>query len=249
MIDKVAILVDGDFYLRRARHFWGEQTGEERAKELHKYCTRHLRRIEYDSNNIKRIVRDDLYRIFFYDCHPSRKQVFNPLTKKTENLAVSKSYLFRMEMHEKLTCMRKVALRFGELREASIGYTFDQKTVKSLLMGKMQLADITQNNMSLSIAQKGVDMRIGLDIASLAYKKQVTKIVLISGDADFVPAAKLARREGIDFVLDPMGNKIAPSLNEHIDGLRSHTHGATLHLKPDVFPQPDFAPDRDGDEC
>ncbi len=29
-------------------------------------------------------------------------------------------------------------------------------------------------------------MRIGLDIASLAYKKQVNQIVLISGDSDFV---------------------------------------------------------------
>ena len=64
-------------------------------------------------------------------------------------------------------------------------------------------------------------MKIGLDIASLAYKKQVDKIVLISGDSDFVPAAKLARREGIDFVLDPLGSSIKPDLFEHIDGLRS----------------------------
>lgn len=55
----------------------------------------------------------------------------------------------------------------------------------------------------------------------MAYKKQVEKIVLISGDSDFVPAAKLARREGIDFVLDPLGATIKPDLLEHIDGLRS----------------------------
>ena len=64
-------------------------------------------------------------------------------------------------------------------------------------------------------------MRIGLDIASVTLKKQVDKIVLISGDSDFVPASKLARREGIDFVLDPMGQNIAEDLFEHIDGLRS----------------------------
>lgn len=34
-------------------------------------------------------------------------------------------------------------------------------------------------------------MRIGIDIASLAYKKQVEQIILIAGDSDFVPAAKL----------------------------------------------------------
>lgn len=71
------------------------------------------------------------------------------------------------------------------------------------------------------IRQKGVDMRIGVDITSLALKKQVNQIILISGDSDFVPASKLARREGIDFILDPMWAPISPDLNEHIDGLIS----------------------------
>ena len=60
-----------------------------------------------------------------------------------------------------------------------------------------------------------------MDIASLAYKNQVDQIVLIAGDSDFVPAAKLARREGIDFVLDPLSAPIKESLFEHIDGKRS----------------------------
>ena len=64
-------------------------------------------------------------------------------------------------------------------------------------------------------------MRIGLDIASLSYKKQVDQIILIAGDSDFVPAAKLARREGIDFILDPMEATIRDDLFEHIDGLQS----------------------------
>jgi uncharacterized LabA/DUF88 family protein len=61
----------------------------------------------------------------------------------------------------------------------------------------------------------------GLDWTSLAYKGQINQLVLISGDSDFVPAAKVARREGIDFVLDPMWSTIRPDLHEHIDGLKS----------------------------
>jgi uncharacterized LabA/DUF88 family protein len=53
------------------------------------------------------------------------------------------------------------------------------------------------------------------------YKKQVNKIILISGDSDFVPAAKLARREGIEFILDSMNAPIKPDLQEHIDGLNT----------------------------
>ena len=32
----------------------------------------------------------------------------------------------------------------------------------------------------------------------------------------------LARREGLDVILDPMGAHIAPDLSEHIDGLKTH---------------------------
>lgn len=60
-----------------------------------------------------------------------------------------------------------------------------------------------------------------MDIASMSYKHQVNQIILISGDSDFVPAAKLARREGIDFILDPMWNPIKSNLSEHIDGLHT----------------------------
>ncbi|WP_148079682.1 NYN domain-containing protein, partial [Neisseria meningitidis] len=73
----------------------------------------------------------------------------------------------------------------------------------------------------LDVKQKGVDMRIGLDISSITLKKQADKIILFSGDSDFVPAAKLARREGIDFILDPMWNHVPPDLMEHIDGLKT----------------------------
>jgi len=64
-------------------------------------------------------------------------------------------------------------------------------------------------------------MRIGLDIASVTLKKQADTIVLVAGDSDFVPAAKLARREGVEFILDPMRQSIREDLFEHIDGLIS----------------------------
>lgn len=64
-------------------------------------------------------------------------------------------------------------------------------------------------------------MKIGVDIATLTLKKLVNKIILIAGDSDFVPAAKLARDEGVDFVLDPMWSPIKDELYEHIDGLKS----------------------------
>lgn len=82
-------------------------------------------------------------------------------------------------------------------------------------------AGIEAGAVALELRQKGVDMRIGLDISTLTLKKQVDTIVLVAGDSDFVPAAKLARREGIQFVLDPLWQSINDDLYEHIDGLQS----------------------------
>nr|WP_267891013.1 NYN domain-containing protein [Helicobacter felis] len=66
-----------------------------------------------------------------------------------------------------------------------------------------------------------MDMKIGLDIASLAIKKQVEKIVLITNDSDFVLAIKFAKREGVIVQLDPLRQDVAEDLSPHIDLLRS----------------------------
>ena len=83
----------------------------------------------------------------------------------------------------------------------------------------MKIEDLCENDIEFPLNQKAVDMKIGLDIATLAFREQVDQIILIAGDSDFVPAAKFARREGVDFILDPMLNYIDPTLHEHIDGL------------------------------
>ncbi len=108
----------------------------------------------------------------------------------------------------------------GELNDAATYYNLKPEVTKKILDNKIGIADLTEKDLKLSLQQKGVDMRISLDIASMAYKQQVERIILIAGDSDFVPAAKLARREGIDFILDPLGHHIRDSLRLHIDGLQ-----------------------------
>ena len=212
---KVAILVDGAFYRRRAYNLFGDKSASERADELMTYCHRHL------SNGGSGQPRSQLYRIFYYDCPPLDKCVFNPLTQKSVDLAKSSIFAWSNEFYEALSNKRLVALRMGELQEGESSYQIRPKQLKRLLRGDMAISELQEKDLFFNEVQKGVDMRIGLDIASIAYKRLADTIVLISGDSDFVPAAKHARREGIDFILDPMWQKIRPTLNRHIDGLRS----------------------------
>lgn len=79
--------------------------------------------------------------------------------------------------------------------------------------------NLKPDDLRLGLRQKGVDMRIGLDISTLTLKKLVDTIILVTGDSDFVPAAKLARREGVEFILDPLWQSIEEDLHEHVDGV------------------------------
>lgn len=81
--------------------------------------------------------------------------------------------------------------------------------------------NLQADDVQLSLRQKGVDMRIGIDISTIALKKQADTIILITGDSDFVPAAKVARREGVEFLLDPLWQSINSDLHEHVDGVVS----------------------------
>lgn len=83
------------------------------------------------------------------------------------------------------------------------------------------ILELEEDEFILDINQKQVDMKIGMDITHIVLKGFVEKIILISGDSDFVPVAKLARTEGVVFILDPMNHNISVDLSEHIDGVRS----------------------------
>lgn len=203
-----AVLVDGGFYRKRAHNLFGEKSPDQRADELMEYCRRHIR--EAGSN---------LYRVFYYDCPPSSKVVFHPLTRKSVNLSKSETYAWSQAFFTALGKKRKLALRWGEELETQSGYQLKSTALKKLMARRLELDDLSESDFVLDITQKGVDMKLGLDIASLAAQGIVNQIIMISGDSDFVPAAKHARREGIDFILDPMWANISGSLDMHIDGL------------------------------
>jgi uncharacterized LabA/DUF88 family protein len=162
----------------------------------------------------------DLYRIFYYDCMPYDKKQHNPITGRVVDFSKTEIYRFQMQFLAELRKKRKVALRLGVLEDRN-KWVINQEKTNQLLKRQISISDLTEEDVRFDFIQKMVDMKIGLDIATITLKKQVDQIVLIAGDSDFVPAAKLARREGIDFILDPMWNPIKPHLFEHIDGLRS----------------------------
>lgn len=219
---KVAIFVDAGFFIRLFTSKIDpemQMPPEKLAKEMWRYWIRHV-----DRKN-----GEELYRIYFYDCPPLMVKVQHPITGKEINFANSDITKYKQALHNSLIHQPYVACRMGILNvdtKTDWGFIRTDKThsFKKLIKGEVKAEDIDPNNVSLRPKQKGVDMKLGIDITSVVLKKLANKIILISGDSDFVPAAKLARIEGAHFILDAMGRDVKGDLAEHIDGLKTFIH-------------------------
>ena len=118
------------------------------------------------------------------------------------------------------TSRRRGAVGFGRGTLAHQGWQLGFASVKAKLGGTKK--SVSSQDIVPRVRQKGVDMRIGLDIASLALKGLVSTIVLVTGDSDFAPAMKLARREGLRVILDPLGSsRIRRELKVHATAERT----------------------------
>jgi uncharacterized LabA/DUF88 family protein len=79
-------------------------------------------------------------------------------------------------------------------------------------------APTTDEDFNPDFEQKGVDLRIGLDIATFAIGRKVDRIALITGDTDLIPAMKLARREGLQVIgVELQNQKTSRELAAHFD--------------------------------
>ena len=156
-----AILIDGDFFIRRYRFLIGKQHAQKVANDLHWMCREHLKQPD---------GKHDLYRIFFYDCPPLTKKAHNPISKKAIDFSATPTAIWRTELHHQLRSLRKVALRLGYLNDRTGHWNVRPDKLKQLLAGNITVKNLTESDVLYDVSQKGVDMRIGLDIASLAFK-------------------------------------------------------------------------------
>jgi uncharacterized LabA/DUF88 family protein len=83
---------------------------------------------------------------------------------------------------------------------------------------------LTDTDFKPIFEQKGVDMRVGLDIATISIQKAAERIMLVSADTDMVPAMKQARKSGLEVILaqlPPPAHTVHKSLAAHCDLVRS----------------------------
>ena len=165
----------------------------------------------------------NLLRILYYDSPPYKMESQNPALEKE----VGRGYNPKSDgWLEQLAKYPKMALRLGVLKFR--GYKVKQhvleKSLKNLGSDHFNLS-LSADDIVPDFVQKGVDMRIGIDIATYSLGRMVDGILLISGDADCVPAMKLSRKNGVSVGIVRFrkgsyrgrGYRLVPDLIYHAD--------------------------------
>lgn len=154
----------------------------------------------------------DLLRVYYYDARPATGKLTNPISKQMTNLIETDVYKRNQPFLDSLELKANIALRLGDT--SANGWKLKAKALKDI---SNKSRPIAADDLAMDIEQKGVDLRIGLDIARLSLGGLVSTIVVVTGDSDLVPAFKFARREGVRVILSHMGHGVKRELRAHTD--------------------------------
>jgi uncharacterized LabA/DUF88 family protein len=186
---KTAVLLDLGFVLHKLHRLLGNRPAT--AAEVREFAERCVNPAE-----------EELFRIYCYHCTPYGEVQTHPLTKQRIDFSATQTFSGMNTLIRELSLKDNVAFRAGEL-------SFDGWIIK-----KQSAEEITRTGRALQgtdfapdLKQKRVDMKIGLDVAWLASKGIVDRIVLVTADSDFVPAMKFGRREGVQVILVTMAHR------------------------------------------
>jgi uncharacterized LabA/DUF88 family protein len=147
-------------------------------------------------------AEEDVFRIFYYDCAPYSGELKQPVSGAPRVFNGNDGW------QHQLAQKNFFALRRGRLKFVD----WELKTPPPA--GRA----LTDADYKPKFQQKGVDMRIGLDMATLAVKGGVERVILLTADTDFIPAMKLVRTEGLQVVaVDLPGSRFNLEFLEHVD--------------------------------
>lgn len=149
---------------------------------------------------------EQILRILYYDCAPYVGTVKQPVSGDDFTFNGSDAWLTELGKRDYFAIRRGV-LKFRGFKPKRI---------------PIAPAALTDADFKADFEQKGVDMRIGLDIASYSVGNMVDRIILVTGDTDCIPAMKHGRKAGVQVVIIKFPNSIiSHELMSHADFTRS----------------------------
>ena len=167
---KVNILIDGGFYVQKFKEREGRlPNANDIENEIAVIMAETQKKTGAD-------CKDILFRVFYYDCSPFDGKVKKPGDTVETDYSQTKAYTAKERVLKSLAQKERFAVRLGEL--SFDGWSEVKKTDPA--------TGVETTDYVPKLRQKGVDMKVGLDMAYMALKHTVDKVVLVACDSDFV---------------------------------------------------------------
>ena len=205
---ETAILIDGAFIRKKFR---SAEKRDINASDIQKLVQNALGLMN---------IQDSSYRAYYYDCKPCSEKASYPISHKPFNFETSPQYQAGTKLIKEIKLLPFFAVREGIL-------SFYGWTLKPSCYGKNPLDD---SCFSPNLKQKGVDIKIGLDVAWVSFNHVARNIILITGDSDFVPIIKTARRNGVFVYLFSLNHNVKKELPENVDVINTIPIGSLLNM-------------------
>ena len=204
---KVAVLMDGG-YARKVLNSWRYHQSPKPTITADHLLALAEKCVDFAQN-------EELFRIHFYDSWPYSGKQFDPLGGLQRDFSQEAFYSYHWNLFNELRQKPKVAFRAGQLKFR--GWKLKDEAVKEL---KANPRALISSDFEPVLQQKGVDIKLGLDISTLASRRLVEKIVLFTADTDFIPVMKYARRQGVQVVYAFTSGSVHSDFAEHSDDVR-----------------------------
>ena len=191
-----AILIDGAFLRKKFHAAFKKDIS---APNIEKFAKELLERFNFS--------KMDLHRIYYYDCSPCTAKSSTPVTNHAFLFEKTTQYSYGKQLLSDIKKLDFFAVREGTLQ-------FSGWKLKKSAYNKTPLDD---EDFEPELHQKGVDIKIGLDLAWISYNKIAEHVIFVTGDSDFIPAIKTARRNGIFIYLATLNHMVRPELPDNCD--------------------------------
>lgn len=130
-----------------------------------------------------------------------------PISNRAYLFEKTPQYKYGQNLLASLKKLDNFAVREGSL--SFCGWKLKKKSYNK--------APLDDEDFEPELHQKGVDIKIGLDLAWISFNHIADKVIFVTGDSDFIPAIKTARRNGIFVYLVTLSHMIKPELAENCD--------------------------------
>lgn len=202
MARRVVVFVDGMFMRRRVldrNHFLYK------PREIREYCMQHLSRNDY------------LFRIYYYDAQPLQARATSPLNGREIDFAQLESARLRQQLFEQLRTTPNFCLRLGNMEWNGRDWSIIGSKVAPLLRQEITVDDLTDTDIRPHAETAQINVKMALDLVTLAAKGIGELFVVITDKSDLAPALEQVKQEGVQICLDNMHAPVSDELAEQVD--------------------------------